>query len=279
MTSTSGTKRLNRWLTSACLTLTLMPAITFAQARPTAQGRSMLAGKVAAEASGRELEGVEVQIALLGVSARTDSQGLFLLDGLPAGEHTIYLRALGFEPLSAVLAFSGRDTLARMFVLQPTPDATAATGPSEADLVLTASKLRDFSRRRAKGPGRFLTRDEIAPIQDHALSEVLRRYVPGIQLYASGRGGGIAVAGGRGVFSGALKASGKGFPSACYVQVYVDGTRVFASTTGDPPMDINVFRSSDIEAIEYFAAPTQTPPEFNGPASGCGTLSLWMRTS
>lgn len=252
-------------------------ALSLVVAHPlTAQQRaSVLAGKVVADGSTRTLAGAEVSVRGIARVVRSDSSGLFAIDGIPAGEQTIAIRHPGYEPLSVTIAFTGADTLARLFVLN---QATMPLTASDDSVDITADKYRDFRRRRARGLGLFLVHDDFANLYDRPLSDVLRR-LPGIVFQRNQRNPGVAVASARGVTSVFARDGSDGFAPACYLQLYVDGIRVFAPNNGQNPVDINSWRTDDIEAIEYFPSPDRTPPELGGTGSACGTLSLWLRIS
>ena len=235
------------------------------------QHGSVLIAKVA-DASTHVLSGAEVSVRGIPRAVRTDSTGVFALDGIPAGDQVVLVRHPGFEPLSVTIAFSGADTLYRLFLLDHVTIPISASG----DSVGAADKFRDFRRRRARGLGMFLVHDDFATAYDRPLSDVLRR-LPGIVFQRNQRSAGVALASARDVTSVFARDRRDGFAPACYLQLFVDGIRVFAPNNGQSPVDINSWRTDDIEAIEYFPSPDRTPPEFGGTGSACGTLSLWLR--
>ncbi len=239
------------------------------------QHASVLAGKVVASATTSVLSGAEVSVRGVERVVRTDSSGLFAIDGIPAGTQVVQVRHPGYEPLSVSLDFTGSDTLARLFVLDRLSMPTTASAPLDS-VDITADKYRDFRRRRARGLGMFMVHDDFENLYDRPLSELLRR-LPGIMLVRNNRNPMVAVASTRGYPTTMSQSQGDGFASACYVQLYVDGVRIFAAGHGQNPVDINSWRTDDIEAIEYYASPDRTPPEFGGYGSVCGTLSLWLR--
>lgn len=236
---------------------------------------SVLAGRVVSDVTTRALAEAEVTIAALKRVAHTDSAGLFAFDGLPAGSHEILVRHVGFDALSVTITFTGTDTLARLFVLNKLASiVSAGTVHDSADKSL--DKFLDFRRRRARGVGQFLIHDQYVDYYDRPLSDVLRRF-PGILLQRNDRNPGLAAASRRGVPSTLSLSAGDGYPPQCYMQLYVDGVRVFAAGHGQNPVNINDWRTDDVEAIEYYSGPDQTPPEFGGGGAICGTLALWLR--
>ena len=73
----------------------------------------------------------------------------------------------------------------------------------------------------------------------------------------------------------------KGARLACYVNVVLDGFRVYAPRRPDDPLfDINSIRVDQIETIEYYVGATQLPGRYQGPgADACGVLVIRTRSS
>jgi hypothetical protein len=67
-----------------------------------------------------------------------------------------------------------------------------------------------------------------------------------------------------------------GAKRACYVDVWLDGVRVYA---GGQEMlwDVNSVGPASLEAVEYYAGPAQTPAKYTRVNQECGTLVLWTR--
>jgi hypothetical protein len=59
--------------------------------------------------------------------------------------------------------------------------------------------------------------------------------------------------------------------------VYVDGHMVSGRSQSDPLFDMNSIQPDQIEAIEFYAGPSETPPEYSGLNSTCGVLVIWTR--
>ncbi len=60
---------------------------------------------------------------------------------------------------------------------------------------------------------------------------------------------------------------------------YLDRPLVYAGTDNEPVFDVNSIQSASIEAIEYYAGPSQTPLEYHGLDSTCGVLGIHSRRS
>ena len=79
--------------------------------------QSTLAGVVRDARTKAAVAGAEVLIAALARSARTDDSGRYVIREIDAGRHTVAVRMLGYDSLSAEVGFSGDDAVVRDFAL------------------------------------------------------------------------------------------------------------------------------------------------------------------
>ena len=98
------------------------------------QGQSAVRGSVRAQLSTRVVPGVAVSVeGPVSRSSKTDAAGTFLVGDLPAGQHVLWFRAVGYRPLQALAELSGRDTLEL--------DVELVLGPQElAPLAVSANR-------------------------------------------------------------------------------------------------------------------------------------------
>lgn len=86
-----------------------------------------------------------------------------------------------------------------------------------------------------------------------------------------------------------------GLRSNCPMAIWVDGLRLYApdassagvftrriartpiDTGSNAPPNIDQWSVADLQAVEVFAGPAQTPPQFQVTGSTCGTILLWSR--
>jgi hypothetical protein len=71
-----------------------------------------------------------------------------------------------------------------------------------------------------------------------------------------------------------------GAHDGCYAQVYLDDALVFSPQRGQvqqPLIDISRFATSDIEALEFYEGPAQTPARYSNLNSTCGVLVIHTR--
>lgn len=243
--------------------------------QPTQVGRSTLRGVVKSEGTGRVIANAVVDVRGVGRSARTDSLGAFVLRDLPAGNHAVEVRALGFMPLVRQLSF-GADTLERQWLLTP-----QAAQRLERVEVTARPLLLEFEERRLLGKGRFIGPEELERQRDRRLGEVLSR-VPGLRIERGPTGSDAYARNSRGTIT--MLGSNPG----CYVHVYVDDVLVSHDLAADfKPQNridvpfglfnLNSLPTVDLYGVEYYAGGASIPTKYNRTGSACGVLLLWTR--
>lgn len=246
------------------------------QAQAPVELSAVIVGRVAGDSAGTAVAGA--QVVASGYGMRGDAQGRFTL-AVPPGTHEIVARLPGRAPWRAVRTLAAGDTLQLDLVLAPlvqTLDEVTVTRRSRA----ASARFVEFERRRGNGSGHFKTRDELARRENSKLSDVLRG-VPGLRFHYLPHGRGIALATNR--FSGNLPGSRRR-TNECFMALWVDGVRVFepssSENSGAAPIDppnINGISVDDLEGIEVYRGPAETPAEFGGTNAMCGTVVLWTR--
>jgi len=66
------------------------------------------------------------------------------------------------------------------------------------------------------------------------------------------------------------------WPPACYLQVIIDGVRVWIPGADPRPYDINQIRLESLAGIEIYTG-ADTPGELTATGSVCGAIVLWTR--
>ena len=246
--------------------LALLPSAARAQ---TAVLRGRL---VTPDSTGRAVAEAEVVVTTVGRTARTGEDGGFQLDSMPAGTHEIVARKLGFEPVTRRVTVVAGDTVTLVLALPVRVQALAQVDVRDR---ATAPAVRTFERERAIANGGAFIGDSVLARNAHSsMSNVLRR-IPGalIVRLPSSRGGYNVLGSSRGRQS--LRGG-----NYCFYQIYVDGLRRYAPTSGgmDAPPDVDQFNVADFEAIEVYRGAAQTPSQFGGTGAPCGTILFWSRT-
>ncbi len=235
------------------------------------------------DSAGRPVVAANISLPVLAKNTVTDADGAFRIEGVPAGMQRVLVRRLGFRAIDTSLAFSPDRTIQRQFEL-----ARAVTLDS---VIVTESavdkRLESFDNNRRLGLGHFLTYEELIKMENVSTGSVLSA-LPGAEVHSSGphawiRSSRSPVRLGASTLLDQTDMA-KGAPAeACYANVYVDHQAVFRNLKmGSPPrmeplFDVNSIPVSEIEGIEFYASPAETPLEYSGLESPCGVLVIHTR--
>lgn len=230
-----------------------------------AQRPSVLAGSVLRDADDAPVRGAEVLIPGLGISVLSDSTGAFRLPAIAPGKQIVWVRKLGFTPLTAVLTFTTGDTLERDFLLvasaQALPQVDVKAAPHRS------AKLAEFEERRKEGFGHFIDQATLEKNENRRLGDIMRT-VPGLQA-VNGTSSQAFIAGGR--------LSNRGPNRPCWSAVVLDGIFVYQGVTNEPLWDINSLQPSSVAGIEYYAGGATMPVKYNSARNTCGLVVIWTK--
>jgi hypothetical protein len=250
--------------------LALWPVLAF--------GQTVVVGRVAV--GGDPVVGAEITLTPHDVTVTSGADGRYHFVVPAAGQATISVRAVGFQPTSRRFIFSGRDSMVVNFSLVRTAqvlDSVSVVGTAAA----SPGRLQAFEERRATGMGQYFTRADLEGHGSAPLSRVFRA-AKNLQLFRrpAACGGGFTVGTGRGqdrlVIPPGERLGCSGNPFACFPAIYLDGMAFWTPGTTEPP-DVDLFRSEEFEAIEIYRGPASVPPELNALGSSCGVIALWTR--
>ncbi len=192
----------------------------------------------------------------------TDSAGRFDVRNVPSGLVRFFVVATHFPRANVVLAFAAGEEMERVLELdsstvaaEPEPQARPIPQVTVEATPLAPLWIRDFERRRGTGRGQYVTREEIEARNYNRLSDVMQ-VMRGVTLDCGGGGSGCQVR--------MVRA-----PMQCYPEYWVDGQ---LNNAWGPVIPVR-----DIEAIEVYTGPSDTPGEFAGRNAGCGTVVIWTR--
>jgi hypothetical protein len=253
----------SRWIQAGAFTF----ALSLAAVLPAAAQDGVLRGQVVDDASGQPVASARVEVE--GAAAvLADSLGRFRVGGLRARQHRVRVERVGYA--RSELRVQVADSLTVSVRLVPRPETVP--GVTAVVPAVVSERMRGFEQRRTQhiGSGRFITRADLEAASRSTLGNVLRRlpgarivHGPAMEEYLGSR---------QSVGPHALNRP----PAPCYAQVFVNGVQTYAMGRGDPPnlkeLDVN-----DVEAVEYYAQPASTPPQFRTMNADCGTLVLWTR--
>ena len=199
----------------------------------------------------RPIEGARISLAGTPYVVTTDHTGGFSFTGLEPGRYVIQAGAIGFSTMSSSLVVKEGETLEIEFQADPeavnlpelTVEERANYGPA------------DWLRRKSEGLGRYITRKQLEDRQVATLPDALRM-VAGVRIECWGNG--VCVA---------RMARG---PQGCSPGYFMDGIPTDAAVLWLTPVE-------EIEGIEVYSGPSETPPELEGAAARCGVVVLWTR--
>ncbi len=260
----------------------------------TASAQGEVSGRVVAADSGRlPVQAAEAAIAKLGRRVLSDSSGRFRLKEIPPGAHTVVLRAIGFKSESSLVTIEFDEVVSWNVTL------TRTTGTALPERVVSAAapapaKLAEFMERRETGAGNFITREQLAKAEGgrRQTGDVISQ-VPGVRIRRGGTK--IWVASARTTKSvrcafcvdtiddtanSALNAAdfAAGARPACYMDVYIDGVRVYDSRHPELGLfDVNTLSPEHIAGIEVYSSAAQVPAKYDRSGPGCGVLLIWTR--
>ena len=275
--------------------------------RAAAQQTAAVTGRVTTD-SGRAVRHAGIRMPRLERVASADADGAFRIEQLAPGTYVLVAEAPGFTAQRVVVTLGAGETRTQDFVLARGAHLLARVDVRAKAPPRVSPKMVDFERRRLRGLGRFVTRAELARFPGRQLEEVLRSTAVSARFVK-------APSGQTWLISSRHVTTTAGFADAsspdnvrntvCHVQVVLDGATISSSTAlrgprvqvrnatgggrpgvsdprtqvegGDDAIDLNLFFSDQLEAVEFYPDATMTPMEYRTPAAVCGTLLLWTR--
>jgi hypothetical protein len=246
-------------------------------------------GKVLVDSTKTPIADAEIFFPELSKLARSSADGAFRIDEIPPGERHVIVRHIGYGNLDTKLTFQPKQTVDRqVFLSKATVLDSVVVSEKRIDPLLA-----DFERNRRIGVGHFMDRAELANQPGVRLSRLVAQW-PGI-LLALGTGGRVYITGTRrapalcppgppsrdcyeshGWYYPSAGEAAQGIKVACYSQVYINGVLMNA---GNPtrPFEASALFADQLEAVEWYAGPSETPSHYQGLQSGCGVLAIQTR--
>jgi hypothetical protein len=233
-------------------------ALTGVAATSEAQSPRALAGLVR-DSLGHGVAGAEVRARDDQVVAFSDDSGRFHVSSMPVGARGVFVRRLGFAPARALITPSAGETDSVRVTLRAIAQSLPEITVEEQHDALSRKVLADFWARHARGFGKFVTRDEIERRGSSQFVDVVRS-VPSVTIQSSRGRPDIRF---RGAGYGAMFRD-------CPPQYWLDGIPLERGIADE-------FTPENVEAIELYASPATTPPQFNTRSATCGTVVVWSR--
>lgn len=231
-----------------------------------AQG-AVVTGRVLADSTEKPLRNAEVLLKDLKRSTRSDSTGLFLINGVPTGKHQLEVRMVGYKSYSANITIVGQQSLDADFLLSPTTTTLEKVNVTAANGTKVNMRLAEFEERRATpGSGHFFTADVFEKNHGSNLTDIFMGRIPGLR---------------RPTVNGSNVRPLTGRPTGqkynCYVAIILNGLTVYNSSYGTNFFDIDrSIITGDVIGAEYYSV-ASTPLKYQATGSECGTLVIWTK--
>lgn len=249
------------------------------------QNRVTVVGRMASSVDGSDVYGVLVAIPGLRLRARSDSAGLFRLDGVRVGTYDLTFRRIGYHRGARsirVEAATGVFDLGT-FLLAPSAvqlEDVIVSAPGDRYQRLEAA---GFYTRWESGAGGFADIDDLERWGLVDFSDILR-HMPGFRVELNRNYGhplppittefGLVVETSHGIdtrrYVVSSRRSGR---TDCPPQFVLDGTRMGNSTE----FQLDNLNPETIVGVETYASPAEVPTEFNWGGSTCGVILIWTR--
>jgi hypothetical protein len=248
-----------------------------------------------------------VRIPELDRFTQTDSNGVYRFDHLRVGSFAVIAEAPAFRARRGQVTIASGATATQNFTLVRGAHILATIDVRAKAPPRVSPKMVDFERRRQRGLGRYVTRVELDRYPGRQLEEVLRSTAVATQFIKAPSGQTWLVSSRQATANMGMLASRNGDyvrDKQCHVQVVLDGAVISSSTAlraprlhagdntggrsgvsdprtqvqgGDDAVDLNLFISDQLEAVEFYPDATTTPMQYRTGAAVCGTLMLWTR--
>ena len=222
-----------------------------------------LGGRVVDAATGRGLAGATVNVEGTMLRVTADDRGMYRLDSVPAGPHTITARHLGYasqsRPVPAEQA-TGAEPDSASGALDRTLGLALVAHPNMLDRVIVAGSIIPSTMSQSPVPVAVLDADQVTAPSRLRIDQLLRGGVAGVVSYDNG-----AFALGAPIF---VRGSAS-LDNENLLKVYVDGVEAPTSTL------ISAIDLTDIDHAELLRGP-QASTLYGSDASG-GVLLLFSR--
>lgn len=216
--------------------------------------KSEIRGTVVQTATLAPILGARVSLEGTPHSLLTDKKGRFKFPKVAAGQYVIRADVEGFPPATTTLRIARDERLEVEFQVG---DNDAVTLPELAVDAETqpVSPVAEFNRRATTGAGRYVTRDFIEKRSAASVMDLLRS-VPGVRIECprNSRICHLYIA----------------RHQRCDPAYFLDGIPTDSAL-------LWLMSPGDLEGVEIYSGPAETPPELEGVRSGCGAIAMWTR--
>ena len=241
-------------LTSLCRAWLVLAVILWSHPL-LSQPTGSIGGTTIDAETGHPIIGAAVTIPALSRAVTSDDAGRFLHAALDGGSYVLQVHAVGYIPSAKSFDLATGQSVTHIFQLSTVPPVLPEVVVKGKTSGVVGHRFEDFDRRRASRRGQFLTRAEIEASSPVDLSDLLQ-HMHGFRTECVG-------------FTCTVETVRA--LHGCAPAYFVDGR---LSTTFGPSTPVR-----DIQGIEVYLGPSETPPEYMGPSSSCGVIGIWTKSS
>lgn len=219
---------------------------------PAQEGTGVIRGVFKVNGSGQPIEGARVTLVGTTFLVLTDRRGEFEFPSLMPGRYVVRAAAIGFSTVTSPIDLKHRQTIDMEFLAE----AEAVTLPELAVEETADHGPMDWLRRKSEGRGRYLTRADLEKRQAATVPDALRM-VPGVRIEC--RTAQVC-------YVRLARA-----PRGCNPAFFMDGI------PSDPAIAY-LTPVHEVEGIEVYSGPADTPPELESAKARCGVVVIWTRS-
>lgn len=240
----------------------LLAALALLLAAPAAraqQGGTARLSVVVVDSAARPVPAVRVVVSGAPAAAYSDSAGRAAVERIPVGSRLVAIERVGFQQERALIRFDRGADIRIQVTLTPAPITLDTLQVLGQRSILSLAR-NGFYRRRERGLGSFVTREELARTEAFAadLGPAFSQ-VRGFRVERQPDGG-FALLSTRG--AGSLS------EGVCVPEVFVDGAQADMAL-------LSTLTPRDVAAIEAYAGAAAVPAEYS--TSTCGVILVWTR--
>ncbi len=217
-----------------------------------AQSTGVIRGVLLTTGERRPVEGARISLVGTTVATRTGATGGFEFTGLEAGRYLIRVAAIGYATVTTPIDLKSGQTMDLEF----NTEAEAVNLPEVTVEGEATNGPMDWLRRKSEGRGRYIDRAEIERRQAATLPDVMRM-VPGVRVEC------------RNGMQCAVRMTRA--PRGCNPAFFMDGVPSDPAIAWLTPIQ-------EVEGVEIYSGPAQTPPELESYQARCGVIVIWTRT-
>ncbi|HSL71592.1 MAG TPA: TonB-dependent receptor [Longimicrobiales bacterium] len=236
---------------------------------PVAAQAQRIQGKVVEAGSNQPVPNVEVRLDNAnGPITRmvTDSSGAFQLRVPAAGTYRLTTNHIAYAPIKADIELGANDQLELILRM-----AVAATELPPLEVVARGRapdpylERNGFYDRKSEGFGVFRTPEDIERRRPLVTSDLFGG-ISGVRVFYQG-------------IAGKDIRMTRGEDPNCSPRIIIDNVTVRRSSRGgstDTPID-ELIQPRDIQGLEIYRSPSETPQEFGGAQATCGVVLIWTK--